>query len=173
MHIHVYQRHGLPRHFSRWAQVGLSFSLLFAPDLPAQPDAPASMKEFVGSQACEECHELIYARWKSTLMANVLQDVKAKPEVILGDFSKPNPLVTFEKEDIVFTYGSKWKQRFIVEKEGTLYIFYINRRRLLRAPRTVGRSKRRLAELLCSGRQGVVDVALPCRSDAAPHRSAV
>ena len=37
---------------------------------------------------------------------NVLQDVKTEPEVILSDFSKPNPLVTLKKEDIVFTYAS-------------------------------------------------------------------
>lgn len=66
-------------------------------------DQPA----FVGSAKCASCHPAIYNRWKKTLMANVLQDVKVKPEVILGDFSKPNEFVSFKKEDIVFTYGSK------------------------------------------------------------------
>ena len=45
-------------------------------------------------------------------MANVVTDPKAHPEVILPDFSKPNPLVTFKKEDIAFVYGTKWKQRY-------------------------------------------------------------
>jgi hypothetical protein len=27
------------------------------------------------------------------------------------DFSKPDPLLTFSKDDVAFTYGSKWKQR--------------------------------------------------------------
>ena len=69
-------------------------------------------RQFVGSASCESCHREIYARWKNTLMANVLQDPKTRPEAILGDFSQPNPLVTFRKEDIAFIYGSEWKQRY-------------------------------------------------------------
>lgn len=78
---------------------------------------------FVGSAKCGGCHKAIYDRWKKTLMANVLQDVKAKPEVILGDFSKPNELVTFKKEDIVFTYGSKWKQRYFTKIGNDYFAF--------------------------------------------------
>ena len=78
---------------------------------PADPPSGAT-KAFVGSAACESCHEDIFARWKDTLMANVLQDPKVIPGVILGDFSSPNPLVTFRPEDVDFTYGSKWKQRY-------------------------------------------------------------
>ena len=48
--------------------------------------------EFAGSQACQTCHQNIYDRWKDTLMANILVDVKERPEVILGDFSKSDPL---------------------------------------------------------------------------------
>ena len=36
-------------------------------------------------------------------MANVVQDPKQHPEAIVGDFSTPNPLVTFKPEDIAFT----------------------------------------------------------------------
>jgi hypothetical protein len=45
-------------------------------------------------------------------MANILQDVNERPDTILGDFSKPDPLVTFAPDDITHTYGSKWKQRY-------------------------------------------------------------
>ncbi len=45
-------------------------------------------------------------------MANVVLDPAVHPEAILPDLSKPDPLVTFTKEDIAFTYGSKWKQRY-------------------------------------------------------------
>ena len=45
-------------------------------------------------------------------MAKVVQDPAVDPQVILGDFSTPNPLVTFGPEDVAFTYGSKWKQRY-------------------------------------------------------------
>ncbi len=84
------------------------------------PAARAQTGEFAGSQACAPCHAATYERWRKTRMANILQDVKVHPEAILGDFSKPNPAVTFRKEDIVFTYGSKWKQRYFA-KAGSDY----------------------------------------------------
>jgi len=79
--------------------------------------------DFTGSEKCQPCHSAVYAKWKKTRMANILVDVKAHPEAILGDFSKPDPLVTFRKEDIVFTYGSKWKQRYFT-KVGNDYFVY-------------------------------------------------
>ena len=45
-------------------------------------------------------------------MANVVLDPKDHPEAIIPDLSKPDPLVTFTKDDIAFVYGSKWKQRY-------------------------------------------------------------
>ena len=75
---------------------------------------------FVGSQTCKTCHVEIFGRWSKTRMANVIQDPKVHPEAILPDLSKPNPLVTFKKEDIAFTYGSKWKQRYF-QKVGDDY----------------------------------------------------
>ena len=85
-------------------------------------DEPGDL-EFAGSAACEECHQDIFDRWKDTSMANILVDVKEQPEAVLGDFSEPNPLVTFTQEDIAFTYGSKWKQRYFT-KIGDDYFVY-------------------------------------------------
>src|SRR4051794_12812243 len=48
-------------------------------------------------------------------MANVVQDPRVHPEAILPDLAKSDPLVTFKKEDIAFTYGSKWKQRYFTK----------------------------------------------------------
>ena len=45
-------------------------------------------------------------------MANVVQDPRVHPEAILPDLTKADPLVTFTKDDIALTYGSKWKQRY-------------------------------------------------------------
>jgi hypothetical protein len=45
---------------------------------------------------------------------------QSAPDVILPDFAKPNPLVTFNKEDIAFVYGTKWKQRYF-QKVGDDY----------------------------------------------------
>src|SRR5437588_3816471 len=75
---------------------------------------------YVGSAACKTCHPATYARWSKTRMANVVTDPKVHPEVILPDMSKPNPLVTFKKEDIAFVYGTKWKQRYF-QKVGDDY----------------------------------------------------
>jgi predicted CXXCH cytochrome family protein len=74
-----------------------------------EPAVPAS---YVGSAACKSCHGQIYERWKKTLMANVVRDPREHPDAIIPDLSKPNPLVTFSKDDIAFVYGSKWKQRY-------------------------------------------------------------
>ena len=48
-------------------------------------------------------------------MANVVQDSRVHPEAIIPDLSRPDPLLTFKKEDIAFTYGSKWKQRYFTK----------------------------------------------------------
>jgi len=73
---------------------------------------PAAVRHYVGSTACKTCHPQIYARWEKTRMANVVRDPKEHPDAILPDLSKPDPLVTFQKDDIAFVYGSKWKQRY-------------------------------------------------------------
>ena len=46
---------------------------------------------------------------------------KVNPSVVLGDFSKPNPLVTFKLEDVAFVYGTKWKQRYFIRKGNDYY----------------------------------------------------
>ena len=48
-------------------------------------------------------------------MANVVTDPRARPDVILPDLSKPDPLLTFKLDDIAFVYGSKWKQRYFTK----------------------------------------------------------
>ena len=78
---------------------------------------------YAGSNSCQECHSEIHTRWQSTLMANVLQDPAAQPEVILGDFTADNPLVTFTPDDVVFTYGSKRKQRYYTQIGDDYFIF--------------------------------------------------
>ena len=79
--------------------------------------------QFVGSSACEPCHKSTYDAWKTTTMAKVLVDAKEHPEAILGDFSTPNELVTFTKADVVFTYGSKWKQRYYTRIGDDYFVF--------------------------------------------------
>jgi Cytochrome c554 and c-prime len=108
---------------SRWSLVLLA---IIAASLVAcarrEPPANAE-KRFVGSEKCASCHQDVYSRWKDTLMAKVIQDPAKHPEAIIADFSTPNPLVTFRKEDITFTYGSKWKQRYFTKRGDDYYVF--------------------------------------------------
>ena len=78
----------------------------------AQPAAPQPASPYVGSAACNGCHAPIYARWTRTRMANVVRDPRVHPDAIIPDLTKPDPLVTFTRDDIAFVYGSKWKQRY-------------------------------------------------------------
>src|SRR5882672_169022 len=71
-----------------------------------------SSATYVGSAACKSCHEAIYERWSKSKMANVVRDPKEHPDAIIPDFSKPDPLLTFTKDDVAFVYGSGWKQRY-------------------------------------------------------------
>jgi predicted CXXCH cytochrome family protein len=87
--------------------------MAFSLGLAAQ--APGAAPQYVGSAACNSCHAPIYARWSKTRMANVVRDPKVHPDAIIPDLSKPDPLVTFTKNDIAFVYGSKWKQRYFTK----------------------------------------------------------
>ena len=84
------------------------------------PPPQEGTKTFVGSPACRDCHQGIYGRWQTTLMANVVKDPKKDPTAVIGDCATPNPLVTFTPADVAFTYGSKWKQRYW-KKQGDDY----------------------------------------------------
>ncbi len=81
----------------------------------APQNSPARGAHYIGSAACAKCHEAIYKRWTKTLMANVVRDPRQRPDAIIPDLSKPNPLVTFSKDDVAFVYGSRWKQRYFTK----------------------------------------------------------
>ena len=78
---------------------------------------------YVGSAACQDCHAATYERWRNTRMANIVVDPKEHPEAVIGDFSTPNPLVTFSLDDVAFTYGSKWKQRYFTRVGDDYFAF--------------------------------------------------
>ncbi len=75
---------------------------------------------YVGSEACRRCHAPTYERWSKTRMANVVVDPKQHPEAVIGDFARADPARTFTVDDVAFTYGSKWKQRYF-KKVGNDY----------------------------------------------------
>jgi predicted CXXCH cytochrome family protein len=68
---------------------------------------------YVGSQACQSCHQEIFARWQKTAMANIVRDPKVHPDAIIPDLAQADPqIVKFTKDDVAFVYGSRWKQRY-------------------------------------------------------------
>jgi predicted CXXCH cytochrome family protein len=87
-----------------------------APATPAsQTTAPANGRTYVGSLACKQCHAAVYERWSKTRMANVVTDPKERPEVVIPDFNKPDPVLTFKLSDVALVYGTKWKQRYFTK----------------------------------------------------------
>jgi predicted CXXCH cytochrome family protein len=69
---------------------------------------------YVGSQACEKCHEGIFQRWKKTPMANIVRDPREHPEAIIPDLSTNN-VAKFSKDQVALVYGSLWKQRYFTK----------------------------------------------------------
>jgi len=75
---------------------------------------------YIGSEACQECHQSNYNSWKQTLHSKMFRPVKS-PADILGDFATPNPLVTFSKEEVKFVVGNKWEQVYARKLDGEYY----------------------------------------------------
>ncbi|MBW1995449.1 MAG: ammonia-forming cytochrome c nitrite reductase subunit c552, partial [Deltaproteobacteria bacterium] len=101
--------------------------------------AVAGPKTYVGSEQCKVCHLEHYDSWKMTLHSRTLQDVTQNqdalitpidPELIRAALKKngQNLKVPAEKiyiprmDEIKYTQGVQWRQRYVVEKNGKLYI---------------------------------------------------
>jgi hypothetical protein len=99
----------------------------------------AQPQTFVGSDTCKMCHLEHYDSWKMTMHSRMLQDAKANQDAIivpieekriredlakLGDKLKvPADKIYVPKiDEILYTIGSQWKQRFLVKKDDTLFI---------------------------------------------------
>jgi predicted CXXCH cytochrome family protein len=89
------------------------------------PDPAATIDgaHYIGSATCKACHTEIYDRWRKTRMANVVQDPREHPDAILPDLTKSDPMVTFTKDDVALTYGSKWKQRYFKKVGDDYFVF--------------------------------------------------
>jgi hypothetical protein len=72
---------------------------------------------YVGSKTCAECHLDIYNVQHYSMHPKMIQDVKADPSVIVADFSTLPEGASFTREEIVYTIGSKFKQRFMIRKD--------------------------------------------------------
>ena len=82
----------------------------------AQKQTPSSKPHYVGSEACKNCHLSQFNSWKKSRMANILLDPKQHPEAVVGDFKDPDPVRTFTLDDVAFTYGGRFKQRYFAKR---------------------------------------------------------
>jgi hypothetical protein len=96
-------------------------------------------KKYVGSDTCKLCHLEHYDSWKMTLHSRMMQDAKKNQDAIIVDLDEktiradlakvgdklkvPADKIFIPKLDqVLYTIGSQWKQRYIIEKEGKLFI---------------------------------------------------
>ena len=99
----------------------------------------AQPKTYVGSDTCKMCHLEHYDAWKITQHSRMLQDAKINQDAIIVPIDEKRIRTDLAKleqklkvpsdkifvptvDDIFYTIGSQWKQRFLVQKEGTYYI---------------------------------------------------
>jgi predicted CXXCH cytochrome family protein len=91
-----------------------SIAGLIPPERSQQATA-VKLAHYVGSPACQKCHEQIYEHWKKTPMANVVRDPREHPEAIIPDLATNSVSKKFTKEEVAFVYGSLWKQRYFTK----------------------------------------------------------
>ena len=96
-------------------------------------------KDYVGSDTCKMCHLEHYDSWKMTMHSRMLQDAKANEDAIIVPIDEKriredlarlgkklkvpaDQIYVPKKDEILYTIGSQWKQRFLVNKDDTLFI---------------------------------------------------
>ncbi|WP_027191403.1 ammonia-forming cytochrome c nitrite reductase subunit c552 [Fundidesulfovibrio putealis] len=95
-------------------------------------------KVYVGSDRCKSCHLEHFDSWMMTLHSRMLGDARKDKDVIIADLNpdviradlaklqnlkvKPEDFYIPKPEEVLYTIGSQWKQRYVVEKNGMLVI---------------------------------------------------
>jgi len=96
---------------------------------------------YVGSDVCKSCHLEHYDAWKRTLHSKMLQDAKKNADVFVTELDEktiradltmlaetkklkvpPADFFVPKQEDVLYTIGSQWKQRYLIMHEGDLKI---------------------------------------------------
>jgi len=85
-------------------------------------DINKDVPTYVGMNKCSSCHKIEHQSLSHTLHPKIFKKVTNQSE-ILGDFTHPNPLVNFKKEDITYVVGSKWEQVYMHKINGEYYPF--------------------------------------------------
>jgi hypothetical protein len=102
-------------------------------------DLLSKPKKYMGSKNCRDCHLQQYYSWETTMHSRMTQDAQHNKTALIVELDEKriredlrklgkklkvpaDSIYIPKREEIKLTIGSKWKQRFIVEKNGTLYI---------------------------------------------------
>ncbi len=75
---------------------------------------------YVGSDKCAPCHQIQYKGWVRTFHSTVIQDAKKNPSAVLADMSVAD--LPFKREDIYYTIGGHWDQRYLTKIGDDYYI---------------------------------------------------
>ncbi|RMG58488.1 MAG: hypothetical protein D6713_07590 [Deltaproteobacteria bacterium] len=104
-----------------WTFLAVAFFLLLSKTAMGEESLPkVDQSRYIGSEKCGECHDKQYRGWVKTFHSTVIQDARKHPEAILGDFSDPN--LPFKKEDIWYTIGGHWDQRYLTKIGDDFYV---------------------------------------------------
>ena len=96
-------------------------------------------KSYVGSDECKFCHLEHYDSWKTTLHSRTIMDVTQNRDALIAEIDKEviradlkhvekdlqvpiDDIYIPKAEEIKYTIGMQWKQGFLIEKDGTLYV---------------------------------------------------
>ena len=122
--------------------LGLMSIMLLACGVEKPIDVEAILaqdKTYVGSDTCKMCHLEHYDSWKMTQHSRMIQNAQENRDVIITEIDEKKIREDLAKlsaklkvpageiyvpqiDEILYTIGSQWKQRFIVKKDDTLFI---------------------------------------------------
>ncbi|MHC5058842.1 MAG: multiheme c-type cytochrome, partial [Planctomycetota bacterium] len=98
----------------------LAASVIFQPFGEGSASGAAGTSSYTGSEKCSSCHQIQYKGWVKTFHSTVVQDAKENPSAIMADMSVPG--LPFKKEDIRFTIGGHWDQRYLTKIGDDYYV---------------------------------------------------
>lgn len=113
------------RRFRRHVFAFLAAAAVLSPNLaaegtPERDKAPATATAYAGSQRCAACHQTYYKGWVKTFHSTVVRDARKDPAAILADMNAPD--LPFGKDDIHFTIGGHWDQRYLTRIGDDYYV---------------------------------------------------
>jgi hypothetical protein len=101
--------------------LGLAALLVLSPCVWDRLASQEKISDYVGSEKCAVCHRREHTLWKSSLHSKMYQK-SDQAGVILGDFSRADPVRTFRKEEVAYTIGSRWEQMYVTRRNGEEYL---------------------------------------------------